>query len=864
MATPRPVVRRVIAASVYALIIVAGAAPALVSSISSPLISPLNKTLLVFVTLGTAGGLVASATSRRFSLAWSTFWVWSFVFLALAPQHQLSSAQFPWRGAFDDGTVTTALLVVVVGCASVAVAQAFVSAGKSRKALRDIGREPSSGSGYRAVRSALSVILIAYVACAAVYIAITGAALFGGKAELQRQLVANVDIVGAGTLYFVSTAGAIVLPAVAVVARRNGVTVSWLLIALASALAFVVTNPLTGSRFLTGGFLLAIAGAIIAGRELARYLPAALGVALVTVFPSLDLMRGDGTGASSLAVSSPAEALVTFDFDSFEMLLRAVEASGQISAAETAPLALLIAPFLRWVPGLSQLVVGDATGPLVARVTGMGYTNVSMPLWGEAYIIGGIVGVVLVFVAFGVLFGLVRPVTPGAPLRAWPTRRVVDAPVAALIVLVLRGSLYDVLGYLLFAIVTGLVLWWFARLDRRQQEPAADLDRPRTVAFYLPQFHAIPENDRWWGTGFTEWVNVRRAKSMFAGHGHPRESTEIGEYDLTDVSVMHRQAEMAAANGVDAFCFYFYWFGGTRLLERPVEQYLSDGPDFPFCLSWANESWSRRWDGKDHESLISQDYGPTSAEDIFADFMPYLRDPRYLRVDGAAVLLVHRTDHLPDGREFAEVWHRLADEAGVGPLHLVAAETHPGIVPGQNGFDAVAEFPPVGANTLSAAKILPVKGLERSFRGRLMSYPRLARRYRGRPVPRFVRYRSVVPGWDNTARRGSAATVYLDASPASYRRWLSHARTYEQRTRGSSGLVFVNAWNEWAEGAHLEPDAANGRAYLEATRWHADAIADDARGSQVGLPTYGWARSLALAAAGSILQAIRRVRATLR
>ncbi|MBB2924159.1 glycoside hydrolase family 99-like domain-containing protein [Cellulomonas cellasea] len=383
--------------------------------------------------------------------------------------------------------------------------------------------------------------------------------------------------------------------------------------------------------------------------------------------------------------------------------------------------------------------------------------------------------------------------------------------------------------------------------------------RPRTVAFYLPQFHAIPENDAWWGEGFTEWHNVRRAVPAFEGHDHPRVPGELGYYDLTEPDVMRAQAALAREHDVDAFCFYHYWFGGTRLLERPVDDFLTSDIDMPFCLSWANESWTRRWDGKDQEVLMGQDYGPGAAEAVFESFVPYLRDARYLRVDGAAVLLVHRAEHLPEPQALAATWRVLADRAGVGPLHLVAAETVHGVTPEPLGFDAVAEFPPVGANTLSSAWTAPLRGLTRDFRGRLLSYERIARTFSARPAAPFTRYPGVMPGWDNTARRGPAATVYVGSSPVTYARWLRSARERESRARGASGLVFVNAWNEWAEGAYLEPDRTHGRQFLEATRWRPTTPLAPAAPPARGAYGVGQALSLARIAGSSALRVLRRV-----
>lgn len=814
---------------------------------------------LAFVTAAVlAGGLFRAAAGPRFSLSWGVFWVWAYIFLGLAPLHQIAYGRFPWLGEYSDGTLAVALAIVLLGAIVAGISQSVTSRAKNASQMAEIGREPSS-IGIRRMRATLVGILVGYVVVVALYVGITGSALFQGKRELQQRLVENTDIPGAGSLFFLATAGAIVLPAVAIVARRNRVAIPVWLIVLVTAGAFCVTNPLTGSRFLTGGFLVATVGAFVAGRSIARLMPLGIGVALISVFPSLDLLRGDGTGSSGIAFSLPADSLVGFDFDSFEMLARAVTVVGDLPANGPGPLLLLIAPFLRWIPFLSPLVADMSTGRVIAQATGASYHNLSMPLWGEAFTVGGVAGVVIVFAIVGVVLGLIRPVRDRAILRPYPTRLIIDAPIAALLMILLRGSLYEVLGYALFAIAIAAVLRWVSRSGVRHRSVGATA-RPRTVAFYLPQFHAIPENDEWWGPGFTEWVNVRRATPQFRSHPHPREAGELGEYDLTDIAVMHEQAAMARANGVDAFCFYFYWFGGKRLLERPLEQFLEAGPDMPFCISWANESWSRRWDGKEHEALITQDYGDSTPERIFEEFLPLLRDPRYLRVDGAAVLMVHRSDHLPAGSGYARTWRRLADEAGVGPLHIVAAETHPGIDPRLNGFDAAAEFPPVGANTLGSAQLTPVAGVAADFRGRLMSYSRLAKHFMRRPLPDFTRYRSVVPGWDNTARRGANATIYVGATPARYHDWLTHARTFEQRLRGDSGLVFINAWNEWAEGAYLEPDVHHGRTYLEATSWEAIPAVTSERVVEVGRPTYGWLHSIALTAAGSALQTVRRAK----
>lgn len=376
--------------------------------------------------------------------------------------------------------------------------------------------------------------------------------------------------------------------------------------------------------------------------------------------------------------------------------------------------------------------------------------------------------------------------------------------------------------------------------------------RVTTVAFYLPQFHQIPENDAWWGQGFTEWRNVERARPLFNGHDQPRRpDSRFGEYSLDSPATVAWQVELANGADVDAFCYYHYWFDGKRLLERPLDAYLASTLTMPFCICWANENWTRKWDGKAREVLLAQRYGPDTADEVFESFLPYLSDQRYLRLRGAAVLLVHRVDQIPAASEVATRWRRLAEANGVGPLHLVASELRAGTDPRRFGFDAVAEFPPTGDNTWRSALLRPPRGLSRGFRGRLMSYERLAARYMRRSPPPFPRHHGVMPRWDNTPRRLERATIYVGSSPATYARWLSHARHAEWELRRDDGLVFINAWNEWAEGAYLEPDKTTGQAYLDATRVGWSATNETSPSPMSGWPTFGWAQSLTQAAAAS-------------
>ena len=348
----------------------------------------------------------------------------------------------------------------------------------------------------------------------------------------------------------------------------------------------------------------------------------------------------------------------------------------------------------------------------------------------------------------------------------------------------------------------------------------------RTIAFYLPQFHPIPENDAWWGEGFTEWTNVRRARPLFPGHAQPRLPGELGYYDLTDPAVAERQAALAREYGVHGFCYYFYWFNGRRLLERPLEAMLERGtPDFPFCVCWANENWSRRWDGGDDQVLMEQHYSLEDSRRLFDAFLRLFADRRYVRVDGRPLLLVYKAQLVPDIAATAALWRERAVGAGEREPYLVFCETAGRPPPASIGFDASVEFPPHGHEALWLNA--QVKGLVPGFSGLLTSYRTLVAQAIEREARDAKALRCVVPSWDNTPRRGLSGTVFLGSSPELFGYWAeAMARDTLERLAGDERLLFVNAWNEWAEGCCLEPDARTGTQYLEALR---DALAGGAR-----------------------------------
>ncbi|MCO4745774.1 MAG: glycoside hydrolase family 99-like domain-containing protein [Proteobacteria bacterium] len=361
----------------------------------------------------------------------------------------------------------------------------------------------------------------------------------------------------------------------------------------------------------------------------------------------------------------------------------------------------------------------------------------------------------------------------------------------------------------------------------------------KIIAFHLTQFHPIPENDEWWGEGFTEWTNVLRGRPVYPRHRQPQLPGEMGFYDLRDESARTAQAELAKRFGIDGFCYYYYWFGGKRLLEQPVEAMLEGGaPDLPFCLCWANENWTRRWDGKDHEVLIGQNHSPEDDIAMIRDLIRHFRDPRYIRVDGKPMLIVYRTELLPDSVATVKRWREECRRVGIGEIYLcvirrrfdMPAET-------TAGFDAIVDFPPNGHVATELAK--GIRGVATEFAGRIFDYRDLIRDAMDRlgqsrtPIPIFP---GVTPCWDNSARKGPAAHIYHGASPLLYRAWL--AETIRSATRKSHRVepfVFVNAWNEWAEGCHLEPDEEYGLAWLEATQ----AAREDANASERLWGRYG-------------------------
>ncbi len=349
-------------------------------------------------------------------------------------------------------------------------------------------------------------------------------------------------------------------------------------------------------------------------------------------------------------------------------------------------------------------------------------------------------------------------------------------------------------------------------------------------SFYLPQFHPVPENDRWWGKGFTEWTNVKTAKPQFTGHYQPHQSdVGLGYYDLGDPKVMVRQADLARQYGIYGFVFYHYWFAGRRLLEKPVQSILKNKHfEMPFCFCWANESWTRRWDGMDDDVLMLQTYSPVDDLAHIRELIPFFKDERYYKHRGRPVLLVYRSEDLPEPEKTAELWRQEVRKAGFEDIYLLRVEgITDAIDPSNHGFDAAVEFAP-DWRCLTRRVYLNKDGRwsedseaaeSGSVTNRVFLYEDVVTAMQGKMSPAYKRYFGVFPAWDNSARRQEqGATIIHNATPVAYQHFLEQVIERTRRTFAEDDqLVFINAWNEWGEGCHLEADRRQGSALLEAT-----------------------------------------------
>ncbi len=342
----------------------------------------------------------------------------------------------------------------------------------------------------------------------------------------------------------------------------------------------------------------------------------------------------------------------------------------------------------------------------------------------------------------------------------------------------------------------------------------------RTIAFHLPQFHPIPENDEWWGKGFTEWTNTAKAKPMFPGHYQPHVPADLGFYDLRLAESRAAQAELAKSYGLEGFCYYHYWFGGRRILERPVNEILdSHEPNFPFCLCWANHSWNSIWQGSPDKILIEQNYPGMDDHKAHFDFLlRAFKDPRYIKTDGKPVFVIFRPMEIPNVREVVEFWRKLAAQSGLDGLHLVGIATSEWN-PQEYGFDAsiVQKLPGLRGWVSWRTPLKRLMQTYQKIRGypTIYSYAKVFPMLLSSSVSGIENYPSVIPNWDNTPRSGKRGLVLHGSTPELFRRHFRDAIELAQKLPDDRKFLFIKSWNEWAEGNHLEPDLKWGHDYLK-------------------------------------------------
>ena len=341
----------------------------------------------------------------------------------------------------------------------------------------------------------------------------------------------------------------------------------------------------------------------------------------------------------------------------------------------------------------------------------------------------------------------------------------------------------------------------------------------KVICFYLPQFHPFPENDAWWGKGFTEWTNVKPALPQYKGHYQPHIPHKfIGYYSLLDKETQLKQIELAKQYGIEGFCYYLYWFSGHRLMETPLDNMLADKEiDFPFCVCWANENWTRRWDGLDQDILIAQDYSEADDIEFIKNIAKYLKDPRYIHINGKPLLIIYRPNLFPDMRETAQRWRTWCRKNGIGEIYLAYPQSFEIKNPNEYGFDAAIEFPP---NNSAPPMITETVQPNADFEGNIYDWRILLEHSDNYTKMNYTLFRGANPSWDNTARKKNKGIIFENSSPELFEKYLVNAlsETIIQQPNKDERLVFVNAWNEWAEGAHLEPDQKYGFAWLQAVQ----------------------------------------------
>ena len=361
----------------------------------------------------------------------------------------------------------------------------------------------------------------------------------------------------------------------------------------------------------------------------------------------------------------------------------------------------------------------------------------------------------------------------------------------------------------------------FSHVKKSDKYFEREKDDMKFIAFYLPQFHTIKENDKWWGKGFTEWDNVTRAVPQIKGQYQPQLPEELGFYDLSHNDIFYKQIELAKKYGIYGFCFHYYWFSGKRLLEKPIFNYLNDkNLDFPFMLCWANEPWTRAWDGSEREVIMPQTFEEEDYIKFIEDIMPFFKDERYIKINNCPKLIIYRPQYFSKEAMNAaiEIWRDYVKENGFNDLYLINAESH--------DFDSENKYENFDASVqFFSAKMLKHMPRDKEavilnpeFKGAVYDLEAFVKDKSYLQDFNYILYRTVLPTWDNTARTMSRATIFNKSSPELYKEWLDNVIEYTKKNYPKDNqFVFLHSWNEWAEAAHLEPDRKYGFAYLEAT-----------------------------------------------
>ena len=348
--------------------------------------------------------------------------------------------------------------------------------------------------------------------------------------------------------------------------------------------------------------------------------------------------------------------------------------------------------------------------------------------------------------------------------------------------------------------------------------------KARVIAFYLPQFHPIPENDEWWGKGFTEWTNVAKAKPLFKGHYQPHIPADLGFYDLRIPEVREEQAKMAKEAGVEGFCYWHYWFAGRRILERPINEMLATGkPDFPFCLGWANETWSGIWHGKTDKILIEQNYpGIDDYINHFNSNLIAFKDKRYIKINNKPIFYIYKPFQIPNPKEFLGIWNELAVKNGFEGIHFVANVINEKQIEDalQLGYNSVNTY------WLRKAMLKVDKWqtnwnaiMYKLFNGRFripyFDYSAVMENFTDKLDENIKCYPTILTGWDNSPRSGSRGLILKNYTPEKFLRHLKFVLDKVSHKPFEERIIFMKSWNEWAEGNYVEPDLKYGHSFLE-------------------------------------------------